>query len=72
MQVLPAAAGVMGTNGALTDCFNSAEAGARYLVRILARYGVGCALALYERGEAARPVCICTAYGRMVLKFARL
>lgn len=71
MQVLPATARAMGVAGPLTDCDIGAEAGARYLKKIIARHGTGCAaVSLYERGEAAHPVC--TAYGRKVLQSTRL
>lgn len=66
MQVLPATARALGVYGPLTDCRNSAEAGNRYLARLIAEHGVSCAsLSLYERGLFARPVC--TSYGRKVL-----
>jgi soluble lytic murein transglycosylase-like protein len=69
MQVLPATARAMGVYGPLTVCANSIEAGTRYLARIIAAHGQGCAaLSLYNRGEAARP--ICTKYGRTVLAYA--
>lgn len=69
MQVLPATARAMGVFGSLYVCENSIEAGIRYLARIVAAHGVSCAaLGLYNRGEAAAP--ICTAYGRAVMAWA--
>jgi len=71
MQVLPATARGVGVSGNLFDCATGVEAGMRYLARIIARHGSGCAaLGLYERGAHARP--ICTRYGRKALRLASM
>lgn len=70
MQVLRATARSVGVYGDLTHCATGIEAGMRYLKRIIDANGTSCAaLALYNRGEFARPVC--TGYGLKVLAFAR-
>jgi len=65
-QVMPATARGVGVHGDLYDCATGLEAGMRYLGAIVRQHGTGCAaVALYERGAYARPVC--TAYGRKVI-----
>ena len=69
MQVLPRTARAMGVSG--NSCAASLEAGMRYLAQIVHAHGTSCAaLSLYNVGAAARPHC--TAYGRNILRLARL
>lgn len=69
MQVLPRTARAMGVQG--NSCAASLEAGMRYLAQIVHAHGTSCAaLSLYNVGAAARPHC--TAYGRNILRLARL
>ena len=71
MQVLPATARGVGVHGNLYDCATGIDAGMRYLAQIIRQHGTGCAaLALYNRGAYARPVC--TGYGRQAVRLAAL
>ncbi|WP_316219096.1 transglycosylase SLT domain-containing protein [Bradyrhizobium sp. SZCCHNR2026] len=71
MQVKPATARSIGVTGNLYDCSTGLHAGLRYLQIAISRGGAGCAgISLYQRGIYGRPVC--TAYGRKVLRTARL
>lgn len=71
MQVLPATARSVGVHGNLYDCATGIDAGMKYLAQIIRQHGTGCAaLALYNRGAYARP--ICTGYGRQAVRLAMM
>lgn len=69
-QVLPETARAMGVSGDQRICANSLEAAMRYLHAAVAAFGPTCAaVSAYNRGIKRLPRC--TAYGRLVLHFAK-
>jgi len=69
MQLMPGTARALGVRNRF-DCAENLDGGIRMLASIGQRHGWSCAsLGLYERGEAAVP--LCTGYGRRVLALMR-